>query len=82
MTHPPDYADPAERTLEHHRNSYQAAADRQHSLALAHLNCTPPEFSDAATACHRAHQFHLQAEALETARRELLAMRMTGERSL
>lgn len=54
-----------------HSLLYQTSADRQHTQATALLAQTPPDFSAAATACHRALQFTRQADALDAARKEL-----------
>jgi hypothetical protein len=67
--------------LELHATLYREAARRQREQALGALSSEPaaPDYSYAATACHRAHQLTLQAETLETVLRELAAMRLTGE---
>lgn len=49
---------------------YRLAAERQHVQAMGHLDQAPPNYSAAATACHRAHQFYLQAQALEQLARD------------
>lgn len=63
-------SDPA-FVLQQHADSYQAAMARQHEQALQLLTQQPPDFSQAATACHRALQFQRQGEALQEVLREL-----------
>lgn len=53
------------RTLEHQQEQYREAARQQQRTAVANLAQTLPDYSAAATACHRALQFTRCAEALE-----------------
>lgn len=45
-------------------DSYLEQQRQHHEAAAAALAETPPDYSAAATACHRALQFRRQAEAL------------------
>lgn len=52
---------------------YLEQSREQHGQAMAALAKSPPNYSAAATACHRALQFHRQAEALAWVQMELRA---------
>lgn len=51
-------------TVQRHEDTYRDAAHQQRETALANLQADPPDYSAAATACHRALQFTRQAECL------------------
>jgi hypothetical protein len=53
------------RTAEAHLEKYREASQLQRELARRCLASEPPQLSEAATACHRAYQFRLEADALE-----------------
>jgi hypothetical protein len=59
--------------LDSHYQSYVGAMARQHEYALESLTQQPPDFSSAATACHRALQFQRQADALRELRRQMIS---------
>ena len=66
--------DPAEiATLDRHIELYRAAAEGQKDIAVLSLQTSPPDYSSAATACHRALQFTRQAEALRAYREAVTA---------
>lgn len=54
-----------------HARLYGHSARLQHEQAVALLAQDPPDFSAAATACHRALQFERQQQALDATRKEL-----------
>lgn len=56
-----------------HASLYREAVRKQHDMAVGALTSGRPDYSAAATACHRALQFQRQAEACETLARELQA---------
>lgn len=58
------------RTLEAHLEQYRLAATLQRGEARQLLAQEPPDYSAAATACHRALQFTRQAGALEQLARD------------
>jgi hypothetical protein len=57
--------------IERHRHQYVGAMRLQHEQAVALLAQNPPDYSAAATACHRALQFERQAQTLEQLQRAL-----------
>jgi hypothetical protein len=62
-----------ENYIDRHHGAYLDAMALQHEQALALLTQKPPDFSMAATACHRALQFQRQAEALMQLRRDVMS---------
>lgn len=54
-----------------HAVSYRQTAQRQREQIDACLSLQPPDYSAAATACHRAHQYARMADACEELGREL-----------
>jgi hypothetical protein len=48
-----------------HVEQYRGAAIAQHGQAVVALSQVPPNYSAAATACHRALQFQRQADAID-----------------
>jgi hypothetical protein len=65
MDRPTDPTQPLADVLGSHVTQYRLAARQQENQARRLLAQNPPDYSVAATACHRALQFQRQAEALE-----------------